>query len=78
MSLGLSANLSFNAIVLAEGGISQATRFDKAASPGYIDGDDYVGGFDVDQLEELMDFLPSNRLGWCAAIASNHAQSAHS
>lgn len=61
MIFGLSANLSFNAIVLAEDGISRATPFDWAASPGYIDGDDYVGGFDVDQLEELIEFLPSNR-----------------
>jgi sigma-B regulation protein RsbQ len=38
-------------------------------SPCYIDGDGYVGGFTMNQLEELMDFLDSNHLGWSGAMA---------
>ena len=48
-------------------------RFDKLVmigpSPCYIDDGDYVGGFSRRQLEELLDFLDSNHLGWSAAMA---------
>lgn len=38
-------------------------------SPRYIDDDGYKGGFSAEQIEELLDFLDSNHMGWSAAMA---------
>ena len=38
-------------------------------SPRYIDDKDYVGGFSREQVEELLEFLADNHLGWSAAMA---------
>jgi sigma-B regulation protein RsbQ len=38
-------------------------------SPRYINDGDYVGGFAADQIEELLEFLGDNLLGWSAAMA---------
>jgi sigma-B regulation protein RsbQ len=38
-------------------------------SPRYIDDTDYIGGFTAPQIEELLDFLADNHLGWSAAMA---------
>ncbi len=38
-------------------------------SPRYIDDDGYTGGFSADQIEELLDFLDSNHMGWSTAMA---------
>lgn len=38
-------------------------------SPRYIDDGDYVGGFSEEQIEELLDFLDRNHLGWSHAMA---------
>ena len=38
-------------------------------SPRYVDDDGYVGGFSRVQVEELLDFLADNHLGWAAAMA---------
>lgn len=40
-------------------------------SPRYIDdeADGYVGGFSQPQIEELLDFLDSNHMGWSQAMA---------
>jgi sigma-B regulation protein RsbQ len=38
-------------------------------SPRYIDDGDYVGGFSHAQVEELLEFLAENHLGWSAAMA---------
>jgi sigma-B regulation protein RsbQ len=38
-------------------------------SPRYIDDGDYVGGFTAEQIEELLEFLDSNHLGWSHAMA---------
>ncbi|KQX03040.1 sigma factor sigB regulation protein rsbQ [Ensifer sp. Root423] len=38
-------------------------------SPRYIDDDGYTGGFSAEQIEELLDFLDSNHMGWSAAMA---------
>src|SRR4051812_16710505 len=38
-------------------------------SPRYIDDDGYVGGFDAAQIEELLEFLGDNHLGWSATMA---------
>ncbi|GHB55581.1 hydrolase [Streptomyces cirratus] len=38
-------------------------------SPRYIDDEDYRGGFSADDIDELLDSLESNYLGWSAAMA---------
>ncbi len=38
-------------------------------SPRYIDDGDYVGGFDARAIDELLDSLESNYLGWSTAMA---------
>ena len=38
-------------------------------SPRYIDEDGYRGGFSREQIDELLDFLADNHLGWSAAMA---------
>jgi sigma-B regulation protein RsbQ len=48
-------------------------RFDRlimvAPSPRYIDDEDYRGGFTHADIEELLDSLDSNYLGWSSAMA---------
>jgi sigma-B regulation protein RsbQ len=48
-------------------------RFDKLVlvgpSPRYIDDGDYVGGFGRADIDELLDSLESNYLGWSSAMA---------
>ena len=38
-------------------------------SARYIDDDGYVGGFSEQQIEELLQFLDSNHMGWSAQMA---------
>ena len=38
-------------------------------SPRYIDDGDYVGGFTEGQIEELLESLDSNHMGWSQAMA---------
>jgi sigma-B regulation protein RsbQ len=38
-------------------------------SPRYIDDDAYVGGFTADDIDELLESLESNYLGWSSAMA---------
>ncbi|WP_422057876.1 alpha/beta fold hydrolase [Sphingomonas sp.] len=38
-------------------------------SPRYVDDGDYVGGFSHEQVDELLEFLAANHLGWSAAMA---------
>jgi sigma-B regulation protein RsbQ len=38
-------------------------------SPRYINDGDYVGGFEKEQIEELLEFLDSNHVGWSKAMA---------
>lgn len=38
-------------------------------SPRYIDDDGYVGGFSKPQIDELLEFLDSNHMGWSQAMA---------
>jgi len=38
-------------------------------SPRYINDGDYVGGFDEAQINELLEFLADNHLGWSASMA---------
>ncbi|MDQ4102937.1 MAG: alpha/beta hydrolase [Actinomycetota bacterium] len=38
-------------------------------SPRYLNDDDYVGGFSVDDIHDMLESLDSNYLGWSSAIA---------
>jgi sigma-B regulation protein RsbQ len=38
-------------------------------SPRYINDGDYIGGFEAAQIEELLEFLDDNYMGWSAAMA---------
>jgi sigma-B regulation protein RsbQ len=38
-------------------------------SPRYIDDEDYIGGFGAAQIEELLEFLADNPMGWSQAMA---------
>jgi sigma-B regulation protein RsbQ len=38
-------------------------------SPRYIDAEGYRGGFSREQIDELLDFLAENQLGWSATMA---------
>jgi sigma-B regulation protein RsbQ len=38
-------------------------------SPRYINDSDYIGGFGAEQINELLDFLSTNHLGWSTAMA---------
>lgn len=38
-------------------------------SPRYVDDEGYVGGFSKPQVEELLEFLDDNHLGWSATMA---------
>ena len=38
-------------------------------SPRYVDEEGYRGGFSAEELEQLLDFMDSNYLGWSAAVA---------
>ncbi len=38
-------------------------------SPRYIDDEDYVGGFGEAQIQELLEFLDTNHMGWSQAMA---------
>ncbi|MFG2452769.1 alpha/beta fold hydrolase [Streptomyces sp. NPDC048512] len=40
-----------------------------APSPRYIDADGYRGGFSAEDIDELLESLESNYLGWSAAMA---------
>ena len=52
---------------------AEPSRFDKLVlltpSPRYVDDGEYRGGFSAADVEELLDSLDSNYLGWSAAIA---------
>ncbi|MFC4056867.1 alpha/beta fold hydrolase [Planomonospora corallina] len=57
--------------ILAE--IEEPERFERLVlvgpSPCYIDDGDYVGGFSRQDVEELLESLESNYLGWSGAMA---------
>ena len=53
--------------------IREPERFDRLVligpSPRYIDDDGYVGGFGRSDIEEMLESLDSNYLGWSSAMA---------
>jgi sigma-B regulation protein RsbQ len=64
---------SVSAMIGALAAIEEPDRFAKLVfvgpSPRYIDAEGYVGGFAETDIEELLDSLESNYLGWSSAMA---------
>jgi sigma-B regulation protein RsbQ len=64
---------SVSAMIGALAVIEAPERFDKlvmvSPSPRYIDDVDYTGGFAREDIDELLESLASNYLGWSAAMA---------
>ena len=70
---GVFVGHSVSAMVGALASIREPERFDHLVmigpSPRYIDDTDYVGGFTRPDIDELLDSLESNYLGWSSAMA---------
>lgn len=64
---------SVSSMIGALAAIDQPTRFESLVmigpSPCYIDDGDYVGGFERHDIEDLLEQLDSNHLGWSATMA---------
>lgn len=64
---------SVSSIIGVLAAIKEPDRFHRLVlvgpSPRYVDDDDYVGGFTREDIEELLDSLDSNYLGWASAMA---------
>ena len=64
---------SVSAMIGALASLKEPAMFSKLVmvgpSPRYVDDGSYVGGFSHEQVEELLDFLAENHLGWSAAMA---------
>ncbi len=64
---------SVSAMIGVLAAIREPERFDRLVlvgpSPCYVDDGDYVGGFTRDDIDELLDSLDSNYLGWSSAMA---------
>ena len=64
---------SVSAMVGVLAAIEEPDRFDKlilvGPSPRSIDDEDYVGGFSKEDVDELLESLDTNYLGWSSAMA---------
>jgi sigma-B regulation protein RsbQ len=64
---------SVSAMIGVLASIQEARAFEKLVligpSPRYMDDGEYVGGFTPGQIDELLDFLADNYMGWSAAMA---------
>jgi sigma-B regulation protein RsbQ len=64
---------SVSAVIGIRAAIREPSRFQSlilvGPSPCYVDDGEYVGGFTRANIEELLDFLDSNHLGWSSAMA---------
>jgi sigma-B regulation protein RsbQ len=64
---------SVSAMIGVLAAIREPERFEKlilvGPSPRYVDDGDYVGGFTRADIDELLDSLESNYLGWSRAMA---------
>ena len=73
LSDGVFVGHSVSAMVGVLAAAREPGRFRKLVlvgpSPCYVNDGDYVGGFTRRQIEELIDFLDSNQLGWSSAMA---------
>jgi sigma-B regulation protein RsbQ len=70
---GVFVGHSVSAMIGALACIREPERFDSlimiGPSPRYIDEDGYVGGFGRRDIDELLESLDSNYLGWSSAMA---------
>ena len=70
---GVFVGHSVSTMVGVLASVADPERFDDlvlvSPSPRYIDGDDYRGGFSRDDIDELLDLIDRNYLGWSAAMA---------
>lgn len=64
---------SVSAMIGILAAIKEADQFSNLVlvgpSPRYINDDNYVGGFSEPQINELLEFLDSNHMGWSEAMA---------
>jgi sigma-B regulation protein RsbQ len=67
--VGHSVSCMIGAIAAAEAPNRFAKLVFVGPSPRYIDDESYVGGFSEDDINELLDSLESNYLGWSSAMA---------
>lgn len=70
---GIFVGHSVSATIGMLAAVKEPERFEKLVlvgpSPCYINDSDYVGGFTREQVNELLDFLDNNYLGWSTALA---------
>lgn len=64
---------SVSAMIGVLAALAEPGRFEKLVlvgpSPRYVNEGDYVGGFDRDAIEGLLEFLETNHLGWSQSMA---------
>lgn len=64
---------SVSAMIAVLAAAAEPSRFGKLVlvcpSPRYIDDGDYVGGFTAPDIDEILDALEANWLGWAASMA---------
>jgi sigma-B regulation protein RsbQ len=64
---------SVSAMIGALAAIKEPERFERLVligpSPRYINDGEYIGGFQQEDIEGLLDFLDSNHLGWSGTMA---------
>jgi sigma-B regulation protein RsbQ len=64
---------SVSAMIGVLASLAEPQRFEKLVlvgpSPRYVNDGDYVGGFDRDAIDGLLEFLESNHLGWSRSMA---------
>ncbi|MCC5779309.1 alpha/beta hydrolase [Nitratireductor sp. B36] len=70
---GIFVGHSVSAMIGALASIKSPKHFEKLVlvcpSPCYLNDGDYQGGFSRQQLEELLEFLDENHMGWSAQMA---------
>ena len=70
---GVFVGHSVSAMIGVLAALKEPERFEKLVligpSPRYIDDDDYTGGFSQDDIEDLLEFMDNNYLGWSSAMA---------
>lgn len=70
---GVFVGHSVSAMIGVLAAIKEPQRFEKLVligpSPRYIDDDSYIGGFSQADIEELLEFMDDNYLGWSSAMA---------
>jgi sigma-B regulation protein RsbQ len=70
---GVFVGHSVAAMIGVLAAVQEPERFEKlvlvSPSPCYINDGDYVGGFDRADIQELLEFLDENYLGWSSSMA---------